>query len=63
VGDPADGLNTVTKQHFTPKINHTEECPYADGTLLLGWAGLGKAFRDLAGILEVYFYVHTVHID
>jgi uncharacterized short protein YbdD (DUF466 family) len=27
------------------------------------WAGLGKAFRVLAGILEYDFYVRTVHID
>jgi len=46
VGDPTDGLNTLTQQHFSPKINHTEESPFAHGNLLL--AGLGKAFRVLA---------------
>ena len=61
VGDPTDGLNTLTQQHFSPKINHTEESPFAHGTLLL--AGLGKAFRALARILEYYFYVHTVYIN
>jgi hypothetical protein len=61
VDDHTDGLKTLTQEHFSPKINHTEESPFVRGTLLL--AGLVKAFRVLARILEYYFYGLTVHID
>ena len=57
VDDHTDGLKTLTQEHFSPKINHTEESPFVRGTLLLAGLGWARRLGYLHGFWNIIFMV------